>query len=176
VSLSGLQESDVEQAALEWFHELGYRTIYGPHLAPNEPSSERVSFGEVVLVGRLRDAIQRLKSQIQPETETALLGEEALDLQIIKSQDLLSSFRAHPQAYSTDAFIPSLVYPELRRQLLPMSSFACFRKDIIRLLGSVASCSQEGSANVCPLRERFSCTRVPRVRWSACSIPSARPR
>ncbi len=65
-----LNESIVEDAALEWFGELGYAVGHGPHLAPGEPAAERNrsaaemdevnSFGEVVLVGRLREAIRRL--------------------------------------------------------------------------------------------------------------------
>jgi type I restriction enzyme R subunit len=55
-----LNESTVEDAALEWFGELGYAIGHGPHLAPGEPAAERESFGEVVLVGRLREAIRRL--------------------------------------------------------------------------------------------------------------------
>lgn len=55
-----LNESTVEDAALEWFGELGYTLGHGPHLAPGEPAAERDSFGEVVLVGRLREAIRRL--------------------------------------------------------------------------------------------------------------------
>ncbi len=61
-----LNESIVEDAALEWFGELGYAVGHGPHLAPGEPVAERSrsaaetdevnSFGEVVLVGRLREA------------------------------------------------------------------------------------------------------------------------
>jgi hypothetical protein len=54
-----LNESIVEDAALEWFGELGYAVGHGPHLAPGEPAAERQSFGEVVLVGRLREAIRR---------------------------------------------------------------------------------------------------------------------
>ena len=46
-----LNESIVEDAALEWFGELGYAVGHGPHLAPGEPAAERDSFGEVVLVG-----------------------------------------------------------------------------------------------------------------------------
>ena len=49
-----LNESIVEDAALEWFGELGYAVGHGPHLAPGEPAAERDSFGEVVLVGRWR--------------------------------------------------------------------------------------------------------------------------
>jgi len=59
-----LNESIVEAAALEWFRELGYAIGHGPHLAPDEPAAERDAFGDVVLVGRLRDAIRRLNSSI----------------------------------------------------------------------------------------------------------------
>jgi hypothetical protein len=55
-----LNESIVEDAALEWVGELGYAVGHGPHLAPGEPAAERDSFSEVVLVGRLREAIRRL--------------------------------------------------------------------------------------------------------------------
>ena len=68
-----LNESIVEDAALEWFGELGYAIGHGPHLAPGEPAAERDSFGEVVLVGRLREAIRRLNPAIPEEAR-----EEAL--------------------------------------------------------------------------------------------------
>jgi type I restriction enzyme R subunit len=66
-------ESIVEEAALEWFGELGYAVGHGPHIAPGEPAAERDSFGEVVLVGRLRDAIWRLNPAIPEDAR-----EEAL--------------------------------------------------------------------------------------------------
>lgn len=62
-----LNESVVELAALDWFRELGYGIGHGPHLAPGEPAAERDSFGDVVLVGRLRAALQRLNPQIPEE-------------------------------------------------------------------------------------------------------------
>jgi type I restriction enzyme R subunit len=65
-----LNESIVEDAALQWFVELGYTFGHGPHLAPGEPAAERDSFGEVVLVGRLREAIRRLNPAI-PEDASA---------------------------------------------------------------------------------------------------------
>ena len=66
-------ESIVEDAALTWFGELGYAIGHGPHLAPGEPAAERDSFGDVVLVGRLREAIRRLNPAIPEEAR-----EEAL--------------------------------------------------------------------------------------------------
>jgi type I restriction enzyme R subunit len=89
-------ESIVEDAALEWFllrqgyggqvgdpppprlrrTGLGYAVGHGPHIAPGEPSAERDSFSEVVLVGRLREAIQRLNPAI-PEEARATLANSA---------------------------------------------------------------------------------------------------
>jgi len=57
-------ESDVEVAALEWFSSLGYTVLYGPDIAPGEPAAERESYDQVVLVGRLQEAIGRLNPQI----------------------------------------------------------------------------------------------------------------
>jgi type I restriction enzyme R subunit len=67
-----LNESIVEEAALEWFGELGYAVGHGPHLAPGEPAAERESFGEVVLVGRLREAIRRLNPAIPEEARATI--------------------------------------------------------------------------------------------------------
>jgi type I restriction enzyme R subunit len=67
-----LNESIVEDAALEWFGDLGYAVGHGPHLAPGEPAAERDSFGDVVLVGRLRDAIRRLNPAIPFRTLATL--------------------------------------------------------------------------------------------------------
>ena len=68
-----LNESHVEEAALEWFGELGYAVGQGPQLAPGEPAAERDGFGGVVLVGRLRAAIARLNPGIPADAQ-----EEAL--------------------------------------------------------------------------------------------------
>lgn len=62
-----LNESTVEAAALEWFEDLGYAIGHGPHMAPGEAAAERDSFGDVVLVGRLRAAITRLNPTIPGE-------------------------------------------------------------------------------------------------------------
>ena len=67
-----LNESIVEEAALEWFGELGYAVGHGPHLAPGEPAAERDSFGDVVLVGRLREAIRRLNPAIPEEARATI--------------------------------------------------------------------------------------------------------
>jgi type I restriction enzyme R subunit len=65
--MNAFNESIVEDAALSWFGELGYTIGHGPHLAPGEPAAERDSFGDVVLAGRLREAIWRLNPAMPEE-------------------------------------------------------------------------------------------------------------
>ena len=71
------KESIVEDAALDWFGELGYAVGQGPRLAPGEPAAEpacashadrRSSYGEVVLAGRLREAIPLKQPEISRRT------------------------------------------------------------------------------------------------------------
>ena len=57
-------EDTVEQAAIEWFQELGYAYLPGPSIAPGEPGAERDSYGDVVLQGWLTAAINRLNQRI----------------------------------------------------------------------------------------------------------------
>lgn len=60
--MTGFTESVVEEAALDWLAGLGYQVLYGPDLAPGEPTAERSDpdFREVLLQGRLRQALARL--------------------------------------------------------------------------------------------------------------------
>jgi len=58
--MSGFVESHVEEAALEWFGELGYEVRNGPDISPGGASPERASYNEVVLAGRLRNAVTNL--------------------------------------------------------------------------------------------------------------------
>jgi type I restriction enzyme R subunit len=85
-----LTESMVEEAALGWYQQLGYAVLPGPQLAPGEPAAERDSFRDVVLVGRLRDAIARLNPTIPDDAR-----EEALrKLQRLAMPSLLQTNRA----------------------------------------------------------------------------------
>jgi type I restriction enzyme R subunit len=61
---SNLTESTVEQAALEWLEGMGYKTLYGPSIAPDMPDAERASYSQVVLKERFREALWRLNPEL----------------------------------------------------------------------------------------------------------------
>ncbi|MBA4601801.1 type I restriction endonuclease subunit R [Thermoactinomyces mirandus] len=65
--MSNYTESDLEQAALEFFEELYYEVKYGPDLAPHGEEAERSDYGDVVLKGRLREAVSRLNPRFGDE-------------------------------------------------------------------------------------------------------------
>ena len=60
-------ESHVEEAGLAFLEELGYATLYGGDIAPDGSAPERTSYADVILVGRLRAALQRLNPNL-PES------------------------------------------------------------------------------------------------------------
>lgn len=84
-----LNESIVEDAALEWFGELGYSIGHGPQIAPGELAAERASFGDVVLVGRLRAAIGRLNPAM-PEDEVAFYDALAANESAVIAAELIT--------------------------------------------------------------------------------------
>ncbi|NLL18360.1 MAG: type I restriction endonuclease subunit R, partial [Clostridia bacterium] len=57
-------ESHLEEAALEWFEELGYEVVFGPDIAPDGDYPEREDYGDVVLVERLREALTRINPKL----------------------------------------------------------------------------------------------------------------
>src|SRR5713226_9142589 len=62
-------ESVVEEAALAWLETLGYAVLHGPDIAAGEPRAERSdpNYRDVVLEGRLRQALARLNPDLPPD-------------------------------------------------------------------------------------------------------------
>lgn len=62
-------ESIVEDATLGWLGSLGYAVLHGPDIAAGEPAAERAdpNYHDVVLEGRLRQALARLNPDLPPE-------------------------------------------------------------------------------------------------------------
>ena len=59
-----MTEEQLEREAIEWLRETGYQHRFGPDIAPDGDAPERGSYRDVVLVGRLQEAIARLNPQI----------------------------------------------------------------------------------------------------------------
>ena len=68
-------EDTVELAALEWLRDIGYDYIHGGDIAPEEPAAERTTYAEVLLIGRLRAALERLNPHIPSPVRPAIVDE-----------------------------------------------------------------------------------------------------
>ncbi|HOG48594.1 MAG TPA: type I restriction endonuclease subunit R, partial [Anaerolineae bacterium] len=88
--MSTVNESLMEQVALTWLKGLGYATQFGPEMAPGEPAAERSSYGEVVLLGRLRAALARLN----PDVPAAALDEALRKVVQPQQASLIANNRA----------------------------------------------------------------------------------
>ena len=80
-----LTESDLEQIVLAWFGELGYSHLYGPHIVPGEPHSERLATTNPLLPTRFRTALFRLNPTLPPEA----LEEAVRKLNLFDSPSLI---------------------------------------------------------------------------------------
>lgn len=72
--MTGIAESHVEDAALAWLADLGYVAANGLDIGPDGSSPERASYGDVLLVERIRAAIARLNPMLAAETLAEVLN------------------------------------------------------------------------------------------------------
>ena len=62
-------ESDLENASLEWLEELGFSILFGPTIAPDGESPERLSYSDIILTDRLRSAVAEINPRIPKEAQ-----------------------------------------------------------------------------------------------------------
>ena len=62
-----LTEHALEQLALTWFQDSGWEYRHGPDIAPDGETPERADYRQVVLTGRLSEALQRLNPGMPEE-------------------------------------------------------------------------------------------------------------
>jgi type I restriction enzyme R subunit len=87
-----VNEDAVEQYAVELFQALGYNYLHGSVVAPGGNGEERKSFRDAVLVGRLRDALERLN----PNLPTSALEDALRKVMVHDTVDLvLNNQRFH---------------------------------------------------------------------------------
>jgi type I restriction enzyme, R subunit len=61
---AAIYESDVEELCLELLAECGYEIVHGSKVGVDEPGVERASYADVILAGRLRDALARINDDL----------------------------------------------------------------------------------------------------------------
>ncbi len=88
--ISRLTESAIEDLAIKLFERQGYSYIHGPDIAFDGDAPERSDYAQVILGGRLEQAVRR----INPKLSTDLLQMAIKDVQRIHSPDLLANNEA----------------------------------------------------------------------------------
>ena len=63
---SKFTESVVEEAAIQYFQDIGYAYLPGPEIASDGLFAERSGYGDVVLHQRLKNAVSRINTDIPP--------------------------------------------------------------------------------------------------------------
>ncbi len=93
--MSKITESAIETFAIELLEKQGYQYIYGPDISPDSDSTgvsqyasaKRVSFEDVLLLGKLKDAVSRINPGIPTETR-----EDAIkQIERLNSPDLITN-------------------------------------------------------------------------------------
>ncbi|GBL44691.1 type I restriction-modification system, restriction subunit R [Sulfuriferula multivorans] len=85
-----LTESAIEEFAIRLFERLGYSYVYGPDIAHDGEQPERSHYGEVLLTGRLAQALKRINPKLSP----SMLQDALKEVQRISSPELLANNEA----------------------------------------------------------------------------------
>jgi type I restriction enzyme R subunit len=84
-----ITEDQLEQICLDWFREGGYEYAFGPDIAHDGETPERIDYRQVVLAGRLLSAMQK----INPHIPLTVLEEAALNVSKPESPVLIHNNR-----------------------------------------------------------------------------------
>ncbi len=85
--MNTITEFDVELLAIMLLEKLGYEYIYAPNIAPDSKTPERESFEQVLLLGRLQNAVKR----INPSIPAGAQADAIKEIQRISSPELLAN-------------------------------------------------------------------------------------
>ena len=84
-----INESAIEETALEWLRDLGYEVKSGPEISPGGEVPERDDYGDVVLKGRLSAALRR----INPDLPAGAVDEAVRKVRRTESPSLIENNR-----------------------------------------------------------------------------------
>ena len=88
--MSHMTENAIEQYTIDLMGRLGYQYVYAPDIAPDGNAPERESYSQVLLLGRLRKAINRINDHLSHDIQEHALKE----IQRIASPDLVANNKA----------------------------------------------------------------------------------
>jgi type I restriction enzyme R subunit len=71
--MNKITEDAIEQTVIEILESVGFSYIHGPTIAPDGESPERSRFNDVLLVGRLKNAIERINHNLPQEAKDQAL-------------------------------------------------------------------------------------------------------
>ena len=83
--MSKITESTIEDFCIKLLERQGYQYIYAPDIAPDGDHPERDSYEDILLMGRLQDAVRRINPKISKDLQNQAIKE----LQRIHSPELL---------------------------------------------------------------------------------------
>jgi len=85
--MTRITENHIELLAIQRLESLGYHYLYGPEIAPDEPSQERESFEQVLLLNRMKTAVRKINPDIPIDAQNEAIKE----IQRIASPELLAN-------------------------------------------------------------------------------------
>ncbi|NNB26185.1 type I restriction endonuclease subunit R [Pseudomonas fragi] len=88
--MATLTESAIETFAIKLLERLGYDYVHAPDIAPDSDNPERRDYADVLLVGRLEKAVQRINSKLPAGVVQAALK----DIERVQSPELLANNEA----------------------------------------------------------------------------------
>lgn len=97
-----LDEAQVEIQAIEWLKELGCDYVYGPDIGPEMLTAERADYAQVVLVGRLRQALER----INPDATLEVIEEAVRKVTRPESPSLIENNRRFHRLLTEGVDVP----------------------------------------------------------------------
>lgn len=85
--MTRITESAIEELVIELLEKQGYEYVSGPDIAPDGVKAERKSFEDVLLLKRLKNAINRINAKIPPDAR-----EDAIkQIQNLNSSELIAN-------------------------------------------------------------------------------------
>jgi type I restriction enzyme R subunit len=85
--MTRITENIIEAFAIELLDKLGYEYIYAPDIAHDSENPERDSYGQVLLLNRLQNAVKRINQSIPADAQAEAIKE----IQRIASPELLAN-------------------------------------------------------------------------------------